>query len=255
MTQIASDNLAYNINQAPQKWYKKRWGRAIMALIFLIILLFVLLAAAVFGLVQNIQNNKNIVQNINAIDRSFFDNAQKSPQRQLAEKMDRPQFGNPKAPLVIVEFADFQCTHSKQEFSIIREFINKYKNDLLFIYRQYPVINDDSAVIGEASLCAEEQGKFWQMHDRLFSRSEENITPETVRLAAQLSGVDLKKFDECVKSRKFQGKVMEDAQDGFNLDVRGTPTFFINGKKVEGAVPSEIWEQIMAKAKEIMGSK
>lgn len=181
------------------------------------------------------------------------DTKAKSPLRQQLEKLDRPLDGNLKSKLVIVEFADFQCPYCTREFPIIREMITKYEDDILYIYRQFPVENENSLIIAHASLCAHDQGKFWQLHDRLYTYHDAvfNDPGSVVPQLAQQSGLNMDDYRSCMSSEKFKAQVLEDADDGVATGVAGTPTFFINGNKIEGVVTTAQWDQIITSALEI----
>ncbi len=181
------------------------------------------------------------------------DTTAKSPLRQQLEKLDRPIHGNLKSKLVIVEFADFQCPYCTREFPVIREIITKYQDDILYIYRQFPVENENSLMIAQASLCAHDQGKFWQLHDRLYTYHDTvfNDPASVVPQLAQQAGLNMDAYRDCINSEKFKAQVLEDADDGVAAGVAGTPTFFINGNKIEGVVAAQQWDQIIASALEI----
>ncbi len=172
------------------------------------------------------------------------------PTRRLAEKSQRPALGNAAAGLVIVEFADFQCPICHEEFYQIREFVNRHQNEVYYIYRHYAIIGDNSVYLAKASMCAYEQGKFWPLHDKLFLNQGQIESEAAVTDIARQSGVDIVKFDQCMQNDKYRGLVFEDMSDAVNLGVAGTPTFFVNGRKLEGAVTLADWEKILEKYKE-----
>lgn len=176
----------------------------------------------------------------------------KDSNRRIAEKSGRPQLGNASSSLVIVEFADFQCSVCLEEFPIIRAISNKYAQDILFIFRNYPVIDDNSMMFAEAGLCAQEQGKFWTFHDRLYANQGKISSLDDFKQIAVKSGLDWNKLQACVNGEKYQAQIMEDMSDALDLGVSGTPTFFVNGTKLAGAVTEETWEQIISKAKELI---
>lgn len=176
----------------------------------------------------------------------------KDNNRKLVENNGSSFLGNQSSTLVIVEFVDFDCPVCLQEFSIIRSIINKYQDDILFIFRNYPVRSDNSFMLAQAALCAEEQGKFWQFHDRLFTNQGKILTTDDVKNLAIMSGLNWDKLNECVISGKYRQKIIKDTQDALDLGVRGTPTFFINGNKLEGAVSATDWEAIIKKYKELI---
>lgn len=177
--------------------------------------------------------------------------AVKNETRQMLEKSDRPALGNAEAGLVIVEFADFECSVCKEAFSAIRTITNRYPNDIRFIFRNYPVIDDNSSMLAQASLCANEQNKFWQFHDRLFMNTETIADLESLKAIALKSGLNWTALTTCISSEKYGNQVMSDMSDALDAGVAGTPTFFINGSKLEGAVTLTTWEEIIKKYKEL----
>lgn len=176
----------------------------------------------------------------------------KDQNRLIAEKPGRPQLGNASSSLVIVEFADFQCQTCLSEFPIIREISNAYAKDILFIFRNYPVIDQNSMMFAQAGLCANEQGKFWPFHDRLYAKQGQLATLEDFKQVAVMSGLDWNKLQACVNTEKYKAQLMEDMSDALDLGVRGTPTFFVNGKKLEGAITKAVWQEIIGKYKELI---
>lgn len=241
MDEIPTNNISLPPTPEEIKWYQKGWGMTFilfssLILIFLVAIIIIILIF--FGDTNNNQTN----QNVGII---FEEN---TLERQRAEKSDRPYFGNLDAKLVIVEFSDFQCPVCQREFPIIREITAKYKNDILYIYRNYPVIDSNSNLVAQASLCAYEQDKFWSMHDKLFLSSQDISSSDVLRSLARQSGVDLNQFNECLNNQKYNIQVAEDFSDAIALGAVGTPTFFINGHKLAGAVTKEQWEDIIQKA-------
>lgn len=175
--------------------------------------------------------------------------------RKLAEKFGRPQLGNASSSLVIVEFADFNCSVCLEEFPIIRAITNKYAKDIKFIFRNYPVIDQNSLMLAQAGLCAEEQGKFWPFHDRLYSSQGQIANLDAFKKIVVMSGLNWNKLQDCVNKEKYKPQVMEDMQDAIDLGAQGTPTFFINGKMIAGAIDEKTWEDIIAKYKELTNQK
>jgi protein-disulfide isomerase len=240
----------YNMNEGQNinnpviiPWYLKKWGKVAISMGVLIIILVI----ALFVLFTKVLNAPKISDDITTI--LTEDSLVKSEKRMLIERLDRPRLGNISANLVIVEFADFQCPACKKEFPIIREVVNRHLDDVLYIYRSYPVINDASSIISEASLCASEQGKFWQMHDRLFIDSDLLSDITNLNTIAQRAGLDINRFSQCVISGKYASWVSEDMNLAYDLGALGTPTFFINGHKVQGVVSGDQWESLIAKYK------
>ena len=236
---------------APFKWYQKRWGRAIIIAVVVMAALLVVSSWLMIDLMLKVARQSGSAQS--GIEK-VLSGEEVARARQLAEKTDRPYLGNLEAKLVVVEFGDFKCPFSGQEFSVIRGLINKYKDDILLIYRHFPIYKN-SAQLAQAAWCAQEQDKFWPLHDRLFFSQDQELSDDALKQLAQQAGVDLKKFNACVASKKYEGRVTEDATDGQALGVRGTPTFFINGIKVEGVVTLEDCEKIIRKYEATINSQ
>src|SRR3989344_5171331 len=171
---------------------------------------------------------------------------------------DDPMLGDKSAPVTIVEFSDFQCpfcrTFWKNTLPLIKSnYIDTGK--VRFVYRDYPLSFHESAqAAAEAAECAEDQGKYWQMHDKLFSEQEKEgqgtiqfSTADIKNWAAEI-GLNAGSFNECLSSRKHRGEVEKDFSDGSAAGVSGTPAFFINGHSVLGAQPFSIFQEAIEEA-------
>jgi len=229
--------------------------------IFLLILAAVLLLAAAgiyYGFRQAGQMREvigrpagNAAAVIDSLATGATSTAMTDPIRQLAEKSGRPEFGNPAAGLVIVEFADFQCPVCQEEFYQIREFVNRHQKEVRYIYRHYPVKGNNSIYLAKVSMCAGEQDKFWTLHDKLFLNQDKIESESAVSELARQSGLDLGKLEKCLQADQYRTLIFEDMNDAVNLGAQGTPTFIINGSKLEGAVSLENWESILKKHQEL----
>lgn len=159
---------------------------------------------------------------------------------------DDPAIGNASAALTIVAFEDFQCPFCGEMFPIIREIIAKYESKVRFIYRDFPNVDIHPEALGaaEAGECADEQGKFWPFHDRLYQNQDQLGRTALVRYA-EASGLDTVAFSTCLDSGKYEAEVVEDLQAGFAAGATGTPTFYFNGYQVAGSLPAEVFESII----------
>lgn len=218
-------------------WYKKWWGMAVLAFVFLFLIVFIAFVFAVFNAMKSGKNNLagNTIK-LNNIELSDVERAK-------IEGTGSYSMGTDKPKITIVEFSDFACPYCKNSFYKIREISLKYIHDIKYIYRDMP-LHEESAGLALAARCAGEQGLFWQMHDRLFQdqgvKSEEDLSG----LAVQI-GADTTKFEECFKSKKYLPQIQKDYLDGQDLEVVGTPVWFINGNKLSGDLPIEMWEEII----------
>ncbi len=159
---------------------------------------------------------------------------------------DDPSLGDSKAKLTIVYFADFGCPYSEQVSHVVRAVAKQFPNDIRFIYRDFPLIElhpgaDLAAVAGE---CADKQGKFWEMHDALYSENGD-FTVETLTAAAEEVGLNSASFRNCLEDPEMASEVAADLADGVSAGVIGTPTFFFNGQKIEGAIPFSTFNDLI----------
>ncbi len=168
--------------------------------------------------------------------------------------------GDVDAPVVLVEFGDYQCTFcAKFFFDTKPTLIEKYVDTgvLRYVFRDFPVNGRESQNAAEASECANEQGKFWEYHDKLYvERTGYNTgafkKKNLITYAGEI-GLDVAKFEECYEDGRYKDEVAKDMREGRALGVSGTPNFFINGQRIAGALPTESFvqaiEQLAAQAR------
>lgn len=149
---------------------------------------------------------------------------------------------NPK--VTIVEFGDFACPLCLNSFPKLREIGLKYKDDVKIIFRDYPVVTSYSAELAMAARCAGEQGFFWPMYDKLFLNQGVSQTDVLMELAKQI-GADTVRFSFCLEQKKYENDINKDLTDGAELGLSGTPTWYINGNKIEGDIPYNTFIQII----------
>ena len=156
----------------------------------------------------------------------------------------RNNLGDPNAPVTVVEFSDFQCSacgvfYQNTEEAFIEEFVETGK--VYFTYRTMGTwIGPESDLAGQAAYCAGDQDKFWEYHDILFAnQGAENaglFSQRRLQAFAEEVGLDMGDFNDCLNSGKYRSQTALDRTDGEAGGVTGTPTFFINGKAIKGAV-------------------
>lgn len=151
-----------------------------------------------------------------------------------------PSKGGPVgSPVTIIEFSDFQCPFCSRVNPSIDQAKATFGDKVRFVFRQFPLnIHPQAPKAAEASLCANEQGKFWEMHDALFANQQKLSVPD-LKATALTIGVDAAKFDACLDSGKMAEIVARDMADGQTAGVSGTPALFVNGRFINGAVPYE----------------
>ncbi len=160
--------------------------------------------------------------------------------------IDDPSLGSSSAVVTIVEFADFECPYSRESSFVVRELAAKYPDSVRFIYRDFPLsdIHPIAQKAAEAGECAQDQGKFWEYHDKLF-QNQSGLTQDRLVEFATALNMNTFQFESCLSSGRYADEVIEDYQAGVEAGVRGTPTFFINGNRVAGAIPSEILDAVI----------
>ncbi len=143
--------------------------------------------------------------------------------------------GPDKAPVTIVEFSDYQCPYCSRAEATVQDVVKKYGDKIRLVYRDYPLsFHQNAQVAAEASECAKDQGKFWEMHGAMFANQAKLAAADLIETAGGL-GLDKDKFKACLDSGKKKAEVQKDFQDGQKYGVSGTPTFFVNGIKLVGA--------------------
>ncbi len=162
--------------------------------------------------------------------------------------------GDPQAPVVIVEFSDYQCPFCNRFFQETKPLLDEQyiaTGQVRFVYKDFPIdnIHPQAQKAAEAAECAGAQGAYWAMHDRLFAGLEAwNNNPDAVAIfkeyAAEL-GLDTAQFNECLDQGRYAEEVRADREEGTRAQVTGTPTFFINGRRLEGAQPFSAFVQII----------
>lgn len=158
------------------------------------------------------------------------------------ETEDDPFLGPAEAKVIVVEFIDFQCPFCKQVYPMVRELAAQYGNRVKFILRDFPLndIHPEAQAAAEASGCAFAQGneKFWAYHDKLYQNQASLSSTAYAALAAQVN-LDEAAFATCMSSHARQEEIAVDLADGAAVGVSGTPTFFLNGYRVQGVIPKE----------------
>lgn len=167
-------------------------------------------------------------------------------ERSALETPDDPSFGADGAQLVIVEFVDYECPFCQQSSSVVRSVASRYADRVKVIIRDFPVLelHPNALLSAEALGCAEEQDIYWAMHDRAFAHGAP-LTRDVLDGIAAQSGADMEEFSSCMASHRRLAEVEADIAAGEAAGVRGTPTFFFNGNRVEGAIPEDMFEALI----------
>lgn len=149
--------------------------------------------------------------------------------------------GNENAPVQLIVYSDFECPFCFKFADILKKVEESFGNQVVIAFRHYPLLSHTSAIPAAiASECASEQGKFWEMHDKLFQDAKDNaLSIDEYRKNAQEIGLDQAKFNQCLDTEKYKDVIQASQLEAKEFGVNGTPASFINGESVPGAVPFE----------------
>ncbi len=158
-----------------------------------------------------------------------------------------PTAGGEKAAVTIVEFSDFQCPFCSRGAETVTEVKKKYGNKVRIAFKHFPLpMHREARPASEASMCINEQSsdKFWKYHDLLF-KNQDKLDAASLEKYAKDVGANVDKFKECFAAGKFKDAVQKDLDYGEKVGVKSTPTFFVNGQLVAGALPPEAFSEII----------
>lgn len=190
------------------------------------VLVILVIVGAVFGMVKLAQVNRQLATTGGAVSQIVSsDHA----------------IGNASSTLVLVEYADFQCPACRAYAPIVKELTDTYKDKILFVYRYFPLyqIHLNARITAQAAEAAGNQGKFWEMHDLLFTNQEDwaSKSPSNIEVVlaqyAEKLGLNVEKFKADLNSVATKDRVAVDLASGLKAQVGGTPTFFLNGKMLD----------------------
>jgi protein-disulfide isomerase len=151
-----------------------------------------------------------------------------------------PARGPAGAPVTIVEFSDFQCPFCSRITPTLEQVVSKYGSKVRLVFRQFPLpMHPNAAKAAEASLCANEQGKFWEMHDAMFKDQGGLAVDGLKTKAAGIAGINAASFNSCLDSGKETPAVQSDMKAGTKAGVNGTPAMFVNGRFISGVVSAD----------------
>jgi len=154
--------------------------------------------------------------------------------------------GDFNAPITLVEFSDFECPFCARHYPTMKQILSNYQGKVRLVYKHYPLsFHPNAQKAAESSECADEQGKFWEYHDKIFENQASGLNVDKFKQWAVELKLNAKKFNDCLDTGKYAAKVQADFQEGVQKGVNGTPATFINGQLVSGAMPYESFKQII----------
>lgn len=200
----------------------------------------------VAGEVKTNQPNQNANTNPSQVQQP------KAPAQDVVITDADHSIGPKDAKVTIVEYSDFQCPYCGKHHTTIKSLQEKYKDQVRFVFRHFPLsFHENAQPAALASECASEQGKFWEMHDKLFD-NQSSLSSELYSKLAKELGLNTGQFEDCIKTNKYEQAITDDLSSGLASGVEGTPaTFVITADKqtlVSGAVPQSQVESAINQA-------
>ncbi len=218
-------------------WYKKWWGGVILIIIGLILVSLVSSGFYVYNEIKRIQGER--AQTALKNQRQAYEDLINGPGGYMLGSL------NPK--VTVIEFTDFACPFCKESAPEIRELMDQYKDSIKLVIRDYP-IHDTSIDLAIAARCAGEQGKYWDAYDSLFINQDnlKSTTTITTDLLswAQFLKLDASKFNTCLTDRRYLDLIKRDYEDGNKLQIKGTPTWFVNYYPITGYYPIDKFREL-----------
>ena len=161
------------------------------------------------------------------------------------EAGDSPRWGKETAPVQIVEFSDFQCPACQHAAPTVDALKARFADKISVVFRHYPLpFHPEARRAAQAAECANEQGKFWDFHDRLFSEKKAWTDADYAAIASDL-GLEGEAFTTCLSSERHEKTVSDDEAAAQRFGVSGTPAFFVNGIPVFGLPPEDVFAELI----------
>lgn len=175
-----------------------------------------------------------------------FDLQLTPPRAKIALAVTDPVRGRSAAPVTLVEFSDFQCPYCSRSQETLLAVQKQYGDRLRLAFKQFPLeqIHENARVAAEASLCANDQRKFWELHDWMFANVQK-LSRDDIVAAAPGLGIVVEPFSRCIDEHHHAKDVDADLALGQQIGVGGTPAFFVNGRLISGSVSVDTFREVI----------
>ncbi len=186
----------------------------------------------------------------------MYQNAMSAAPVPVSTPEESPSIGPKDARVTIVKFSDFQCPSCRMGAFTLHPVLKRFEGKVRFVYRNFPLDRSCNRIIdssmhpaaceaARAALCAHQQGKFEEVYGEMFELQKDLAPGRPAEIAKSITGIDAAAFDACMTAPETATKVSNDIEEGIRLNVQSTPTFFVNGKKVMGALPPQVWARVI----------
>lgn len=160
-----------------------------------------------------------------------------------------PQMGPKSSKVSFIEFSDFQCPFCRRASMATRRILAEYKDRVHFVWKNFPLsFHNRARYASLAAMCANEEGKFFEYHDKVFDNNTALSDKDLIGYAKAIGIKDMKAFEKCYNSKKYNDKINKDISEAQSYGLSGTPSFFINGELHVGALPYEQLKSIVEEA-------
>ena len=237
-----------------KKWYKTRAGIVFLSVVGIITLSITVFAGMVGYYAWQIKygdadqlakqfSTEKFSQDPNLVSTSIENLEQKDVKNYI--KDFNPILADGTKPITIVTFIDFECPFCQQSYPVFKQVISQYEPLVKVVFKHLPLENlhPGAVLSATAATCADEQNKFWEYYDALFLNTDHGQT-NLINLAGQIN-LNTQTFSTCLKSNKYQKNINQDLMDAVDLGLIGTPTYFVNGYKIEGGLTKDEWDKII----------
>lgn len=202
--------------------------------------LFALVLAGISLFILYANENKYAADFEDFDHKAYLDFFYAQPQLPPIDVKGRPLYGTEGAPVTIVEFSDFECPFCQKAAFNLKPRLKEFQKDIAFYYFAYPLdkscnpymqreLHEHACDATKAAFCAQEQGKFWPMHDKLFE-NQPKFNANQLRGYAKALGLDSKKFEDCITSDAIGKRILSDIEAGKAANLQGTPMVLVNGR-------------------------
>lgn len=159
-----------------------------------------------------------------------------------------PKVGQASAPIKMVAFIDFECPYTQSSYPALKQMLSENEGLIELSVRNFPLapLHPNAYAVAVAATCAGEQKQFFAFSDLVFTTKKTDA--ESLFDFARQIGLRMDQFETCILTEKHSAEIQKDIKDGVDLGIRGTPTFIINDKKIEGTVDNETWKRIILDA-------
>ena len=215
-------------------WYKKWWGIVIIVILAISLIILTISSLYVWNRIQEIQTETTTNKTVNMTEAAKL---------AISGVGTNYFLGPQNAQLTIIEFSDFACPFCQKAHKILKDVNKKYPTQVKIVFRDMP-LHPNSTELALAARCVGEQGKFWEVHDLLFE-NQTSLTATGAELTAILNslvgtlGIDQEVYAKCYSDQKYLSDIGTDFGDGAALQLVGTPTWFLNDKRLSGYIPED----------------